>query len=124
MVDTCIIRRRTGLATDPVTGKVTPTYITVYPTAADVEAGNNGKCKIQTFTNRELLHTGGEHQFIVQRYEVHVPVSTVGIQANDEVLVTASVHDPDLINRSYRVVALMNKSMATARRLGVEEMVA
>jgi hypothetical protein len=111
MVDQCIIRRQTGLATDLTNGKVTPEYTTVY----------QGKCKVQTFTNRELLQTGGEHQFIVQRYEVQVPVSAVGVRTNDQVLITASAHDPDLVNRVYRIVGLMNKSMATARRFGVEE---
>ena len=112
MVDTCTIRRQTGLITDPATGNVTPAYETVYA----------GKCKVQTFTNRELLKNGGEYQFIIQRYEVQIPVSATGVQTNDQVLVTASLHDPDLPGRTYRIVGLMNKSLATARRMGVEEM--
>jgi hypothetical protein len=112
MVDECTIRRQTGLVTDPVSGVVSPAYETIY----------TGKCKVQTFTNRELMKTGGEYEFIVQRYEVQVPVSVVGVKTNDEALVTASVYDPDLVGRSYRVVGLMNKSEGTARRLGVEEM--
>jgi hypothetical protein len=122
MVDTCIIRRQTGLVTDPATGNVTPGYETVYPTAAHIATGNNGKCKVQTFTNRELLKNGGEYEFVIQRYEVQVPVAATGIQTNDEVVVTASLFDPDLPGRMYRIVGLMNKSLGTARRMGVEEM--
>jgi hypothetical protein len=112
MVDQCIVRRQTGLATDPATGVVSPAYEAIY----------SGKCKVQTFTNRELMKEAGEHQFVIQRYEVQVPVSAVGIMTNDEVLMTVSAYDADLVGRSYRIVGLMNKSQATARRLGVEEM--
>jgi hypothetical protein len=112
MVDTCTIRRPGSVVTDPVSGVVSPTYETVY----------QGKCKVQTFTNRELLHTGGDYQFIIQRYEVQIPVSVVGVKVNDQAVITASVHDPDLAGRTYRVVGLMDKSEGSARRLGVEEM--
>lgn len=114
MVDTCTIRRQTGTATDPGTGVVTPTYSDVY----------TGKCKVQTFTNRELLKSAGEHQFIDQRYEVDIPVSVVGVKVNDQIVITSSTYDADLSGRTYRVVGLMDKSLGTARRLGVEEMVA
>ena len=112
MVDQCVIRHQTGIVTDPATGVVSPAYVTIYA----------GKCKVQTFTNRELEKNGGEYQFVVQRYEVQIPVSAVGVKTNDEVVITASVYDADLTGRSYRVVGLMNKSEGSARRLGVEEM--
>lgn len=114
MVDTCTIRRQTGVVTDPNTGVVTPTYQTVY----------TGPCKVQTFTNRELLKTGGEHQFIEQRYEIHIPITGTGIEVNDLATVTAAEFDPDTVGRNYRVVALMNRTLSTARRLSVEEEVA
>lgn len=112
MVDSCTIRRQTGLSTDPASGKVTPDYETVY----------SGPCKVQTFTNRELVHAGGEYQSIVQRYEVQIPVSATGIRLNDQAVISESAYDPDMAGRTYRIVGLMNKSLATARRLGVEEM--
>jgi hypothetical protein len=114
MVDQCTIRRQTGIATDPDTGAVAPTYEVVY----------SGKCKVQTFTNRELVKSGGLHEFINQRYEVDIPVSAVGVLVNDEITLNAATYDADLAGRRYRVVGLMNKSLGTARRLGVEEMVA
>lgn len=122
MVDECIIRRQSGLATDPATGAVTPAYTTVYPSVQDIANGNKGKCKVQTFTNRELLKNGGQYEFVVQRYEVQIPVAAVGVNVNDEALITSSAHDPELPGRAYRIVGLMNKSLGTARRLGVEEM--
>jgi hypothetical protein len=108
-----MIRRKTGDTTDPDTGVVTPTYATVY----------TGKCKVQTFTNRELVKSGGEHEFINQRYEVDIPVSAVGVLVNDEITLDVATYDVDLVGRQYRVVGLMNKSLGTARRLGVEELV-
>jgi hypothetical protein len=114
MVDQCTIRRQTGIATDPDTGTVTPTYEVVY----------SGKCKVQTFTNRELVKSGGLHEFIEQRYEVDIPVSAVGVLVNDEITLDVATYDADLGGRRYRVVGLMNKSLGTARRLGVEEIVA
>jgi hypothetical protein len=84
----------------------------------------SGKCKVQTFTNRELVKSGGLHEFINQRYEVDVPVSVVGVMVNDEITLNAATYDADLVGRRYRVVGLMDKSMGTARRLGVEELVA
>jgi hypothetical protein len=114
MVDSCTIRRQSGSVTDPDTGEVTLTQDVVY----------SGKCKVQTFTNRELVKSGGLHEFINQRYEVDVPVSVVGVMVNDEITLNAATYDADLVGRRYRVVGLMDKSMGTARRLGVEELVA
>lgn len=112
MVETCTIGRQSGLTTDQTTGKVTPAYEQVY----------SGPCKVQTFTNREIFKDGGEHQFIVQRYELEIPFSATGVRTGDVATITSSQLDPDMPGRQYRVAALLNKSFATARRLSVEEL--
>lgn len=121
MVDQCVIRRQTGLVTDPVTGDVSPTYETVYPTAADIAAGNNGKCKVQAISNRVLAKDAAMHEYMIQRFDLDVPVSAVGIQPNDEAVIVVSPFDADLTGRAYRITGPASKSISTARRLGVEE---
>lgn len=113
MVDTCTIRRRTGEATDPVSGEMTPTYDPVY----------SGKCRVQqsTGTAQAQAQEAGEANVLLTRFEVQVPMSVTGIQADDEVLVTASVHDPDLPGREFLVRGLAHKTHAVMRRIQCEE---
>ena len=110
MVDSCTIRRVTGTVTDPDTGQIAPTYATVY----------TGKCRVQQRGPSARSVEAGEAHLLMQRLEVHVPVSAEGIRAGDEVTVTVS-GDPDLVGRVFVVRELAVKSLATARRLGVEE---
>jgi hypothetical protein len=113
MVDACLIRRRTGESTDPDSGVITPTYSTVY----------EGKCRVQQSTGSSSAteeDAGEAHQLMV-RFEVQIPMSVVGVQADDEVLITASVHDPDLVDREFLVRGLAHKTHAVMRRLQVQE---
>ena len=113
MVDTCTIRRRTGETTSPVTGAVTPTYSTIY----------TGRCRVQqsaigaSATAAEV----GEARRLMLSLEVQVPMTVTGVRAEDEVLVTASAHDEDLVDRVLIVKALAHKTHSTSRRIGVEE---
>jgi hypothetical protein len=115
MVDTCTIRRVTGQATDDTTGKVTPTYSTIY----------SGKCKLQALGSQGQAparpHSIAEAQVFLQQIELHVPMSVTGVQADDLVTVTASSLDADLVGRTWHVRALSHKSFQTARRFGLEE---
>ncbi len=112
MVDECTIRRRAGSTTDPDTGQITPTYTTVY----------SGACRVQQRTGQAREETPGPAELLMVRRELHLPVATsTGVQAGDQVSMTASVHDPDLVGRVLVVRDEMAKSLATARRLGVEE---
>jgi len=110
MVDACTIRRRTGETTGPG-GVVTPTYVTVF----------EGQCRLQQPTGTAREEDAGEAALLMVRFELQVPMSVVGVQADDEVTVTASVHDPDLVGREFLVRGLFHKTHATARRLQVEE---
>jgi len=111
MTDSCTIRRVTGTVTDPDTGRVTPTYTSVY----------EGRCRVQQQQVQARAVEPGEAHLLMLRLEVHLPMSVTGVAAGDEVVITASTHDPDLVSRVFVVRELAHKSHATARRLGVEE---
>lgn len=112
MTDACVVRRKTGTVTDPVTGKITPTYTTVY----------TGKCRIQQATANPGDTTAGDAELLMVPRVLSLPVaSSLGLRAGDEVEMTASAHDPDLPGRRFVVRGEFAKSHATARRLGIEE---
>jgi hypothetical protein len=115
MVDACSIVRVTGEPgpLNPATGERDPA-----PTAT-VYAG---KCRVQTYEAHESTPDSGDHVYSVQRYAVHVPVGT-NAQVDDQITITSAVMDPDLAGREYLVVALLHKSLATANRLAVDEIV-
>jgi hypothetical protein len=111
MVDACVIRRRTGSATDPDTGASTPTYSTLYA----------GVCKIQN-SHAEAGRTDvGEDYLLLLRLEVHLPIAVIGLQVGDEITVTAAAYDADLPGRVFRIHDLAHKTFATARRVGALE---
>lgn len=113
MVDTCTIRRRIGETTDPVTGAVTPTYLSPDPYA--------GKCRVQQPTATARPHDVGQDFQLLLRLEVQLPMSVVGIEVGDEITITASAHDPDLVGRVFLAHDLAHKTDATARRIAVVE---
>lgn len=112
MVDACVITRRTGESTDPNSGVVTPTLITVY----------TGRCRIQAGDPHAEPTDAGEAEVLLAQRVLQLPVATsTGIEAGDRVTITASVNDPDLVNRQYVVRGEFAKTHATARRLGIQE---
>ncbi|MEU4399777.1 DUF6093 family protein [Micromonospora orduensis] len=111
MVDACVIRRDAGTTYDPDTG---------YPTESTSEV-YVGKCRVQQQSASAGDRDVGEAALLLLRLEVQLPMSVVGVRVDDVVEVTASVHDPDLPGRRFRVRELAHKTHATARRLGVEE---
>lgn len=112
MRDQCLIRRRTGEVTDPATGVITPTYATVY----------SGKCKVQQHAAQGRTENAGEALLIMNMRELHLPVaSSTGVRRDDEIAITASAGDPDLLGRTMYVRDLAGKSHATARRLIIQE---
>jgi hypothetical protein len=114
MVDACDVMRPGDPITDPETGNVTPGSTFVY----------SGKCKVQQTISQASNPTAGEHSFTVQDSRVDFPVSAGPLQVSDTVTVTASVLDPQLVGREFRVAELFHKSYATAQRTRVEEVVA
>lgn len=111
MVDSCIIRYATGVTTD-AEGVDTPAY------GDPVYAG---KCRVQTKIARVQEPTAGEHQFTLQRSELHVPVTAGPFNVNAVVEITASVVAPHLVGKVYRVAGVQPKTFESAQRLHIEE---
>lgn len=114
MVDACTIVHVTGTTTDDLTGAVTPATGPVY----------TGRCKVQTAGSGAMgrRYDVAEAAVVMLRLELHLPMATSsGVHRGDIVTVTASVNDPTLIGRTWRVHDEMHKSLSTARRLLLEE---
>lgn len=107
MVDTCTIRRVAGATSDPDTGEETPTYESLY----------TGNCRVQQAQAQAQSEDVGEDQLLLLRLEVQLPMSVVGLEVGDHITLTASVHDPDLVDRVFLVHDLAHKTHATARRV-------
>jgi hypothetical protein len=110
MVDSCVIRRRTGSTVDPDTGAEVPTYTQVY----------EGKCRIQFRGLATESPTSGQQRVDLLTTEIQLPITVTDIAVNDVVEITASL-DPDLPGRLLRINNRMHKTHATARRMSVEE---
>lgn len=111
MVDTCTVSRP-GAVMDPVTGEAEATEVYA------------GRCKIQTYEGYEQNPEAGGHQFTVQRYRVDFPATAFLPKPGDLVTIATSAADPSLVGKTYRVTAPFNKSLATANRCFVDEVVA
>jgi hypothetical protein len=114
MLDSCTIGRQSGVFTDPDTGQVVPTFTTVY----------DGKCKVQATATQAANPTAGGHQFTVQDTRLDLPVSAGPVAVDDTVTLNSAVLDSQLAGRVYRIVEVFHKSMATAQRTRVSEVVA
>jgi hypothetical protein len=111
MVDTCSIRRAGSASTDQTTGVRTPAYSTLY----------TGVCRVQQTLPISRPHDSGENFLLLARMDVQLPVSVTGFEVGDEVTVTASVRDPDLVGRTFLIRDLFHKTDATARRMQMTE---
>lgn len=112
MLDACTVQPVTSVATNSTTAAVTPTYgPTVY----------TGKCKVQNQRAFPSTPDAGEHQFTVTPNELHLPVTAV-VATGQLVTITASV-DPVNVGRKFRIRSTDRKSLQTALRCQVEEVV-
>lgn len=109
MIDACTIQHPTGLSTNPVTGAVTPTFVPVY----------SGVCKVGPST--PAATEVAQAHLATLAPTIHVPATVTGVVEEDLVTITASVYDPDLVGKKFRVQGPMQKSWGTARRLQVIE---
>ena len=113
MLDACTIVAVTGTTTNPTTGVVTEQTATVY----------DGPCRIQELMGFSREASAAPDQPVLARYRVlQLPVATsAGVRAGQQVTITASANDPDLIGVVMVVRDQAAKSEATTRRVGVEE---
>lgn len=114
MVDACTIRRPNGATTtDDFSGTVTPAY--------DSPDLYTGKCRVQQHQATANQQDVGEDYLLLLRLEVQVPVMVIGLKVGDLITITASVHDADLVGRTFLVHDLAHKSEPTARRVQCTE---
>jgi len=120
MRDTIRVERVVGV--DESTGEAT--YETVYPVEQTPDRwrrGDGGIGKVQAYEAQEATPEVAGATIAVQRYAVHIPVGSCKPEIGLRVTILAAALDPNLTGRTYRVVALLHKTAATAYRLGVEE---
>ncbi|WP_433078863.1 DUF6093 family protein [Dactylosporangium sp. CA-052675] len=111
MPDTVTVQHQTGTSTDQETGAVTPTWSTVY----------TGKAKVQQSNPATTPTTIGEASVFVGQLTLHLPASVTVVQSDDLVTVAASVLDPDLVGRTFRLRGPAHKTYLTARRFPMVE---
>lgn len=111
MVDSCTITRAGTLSTSDATAQVTSTPTVIY----------SGKCRVQQKVPVSKPGEVAQATIWLQRLELQVPVTVTGVQSDDQVTVTASSLDPDLVSRTWHVRELGHKSHVTCRRLQLEE---
>jgi hypothetical protein len=111
MIDACTVQRQTGSTTNTETGMVVPVLWTVY----------TGPCKVQQRSAGGSPRNLGEAAVFVSRSELHLPVAVTAVASDDLVTITASTHDPKLVNRQYHIQELSHKSFLSARRFAMVE---
>lgn len=122
MVDSCAITRRRigedGLPVremDPVTLELTDVWDEVYA----------GRCRVQrpgaVMVGREPVVGGVEYN--VETVHVQVPLTVLGVKADDRVAITAvgAISDPDSAGMVLSVRVNQHKTHATKRTLVCEE---
>ena len=122
MVDSCAIARRRldedGVPVremDPVTLELTDVWDEVWA----------GRCRVQrpgaVMVGREPVVGGAEYN--VETVHVQVPLSVLGVKADDRVTVTAvgAISDPDSVGMVLSVRVNQHKTHATKRVLVCEE---
>lgn len=112
MLDTVTVRRRTGSSTDGDTGVVTPTWTVVY----------TGPAKIQQRSTQGSNRDVGEAERLASSLELHLPIAATGPQSDDVATADASTLDSQLVGKVFTIRGPAHKSLATARRLTVEEL--
>lgn len=110
MTDTCLIRRRTGTTTDPLTGVVSDVWSTVW----------SGPCKVQEQRADARRAEAGDRVVIIGRPELHIPIAARGVRIDDVAEITEAL-DPENVGRTFRIAELPAGSQKTARRFPVEE---
>lgn len=122
MVDSCAITRRrldeSGEPVrdmDPVTLELTDVWDEVY----------TGRCRVQrpgaVMVGREPVVGGVEYS--VETVHVQVPMTVLGVKADDRVTITATgaISDPDSVGMVLSVRVNQHKTHATKRTLVCEE---
>jgi hypothetical protein len=111
--DTCTVERRGATQTDPLDGRVTVEMDTIY----------SGPCRFQQAAAPWAGPAEvGQAQLRISAMELQLPVvGSEGIAVDDVVTCVTSVHDADLVGRSFSVAGEHHASHKTTRRLPLQE---
>lgn len=111
MVDACTIQHPTGETTGPG-GVITTTYGPTF---------YSGKCRLQTQVVTRPGEDVGQAYIVLEHRVLQLPITVVGLKEGDQVTVTASALDPDLVGRKYVVHDVKQKTHLTKRLVNVLE---
>ena len=116
MTDTVTVKYADGdPVPDPLTGSDVQPYTTRF----------TSKCKVQARNLQARQEEVGGRTATTVSVELHLPISAGAVEVGDlcEITAVGALSDVQLLGRTFRVVAPVAKSFATARRLDVEEIV-
>lgn len=113
MVDTCRITRRANGAVDENTGRIAQSVQDLYA----------GVCRVQNQRAQSRAEEVGQDRALLLPMEIQLPVTVIRLQVGDDIEITASVNDPDLVGRVFQIRDLAHKSHASARRVRAEEVI-
>lgn len=110
MTDTCTITRAGAKVLNESTGEYTSTTVSVF----------SGPCRVKHPTGVARDVDAGSQLLAVTQLELHLPVSAVGVRADDVVSITGSVTRTEQVGRKFTIVAPFDGSQSTALRFRIE----
>jgi hypothetical protein len=130
--DACIITRPSEPAVlNQLTGKVeNPPPALIYSAASTGEGGRSladadgtgGRCSVSYPSNaRASYREEGGRQVLDSTPEAKLPIDAPLVKEGDIFTVVSARRDPQLVNQTFRVSDVIEKSMAVSRRLVLEK---
>lgn len=110
MTDTCTITRAGSPTWDESKGEYTSTAVSVY----------SGPCRVKHPSTVARDVDAGSQLLAVTQLELHLPVSAVGVRADDLVTITGSETRAEQSGRKFTVTAPFDGSQTTALRFRIE----
>ena len=111
MVDTCVVKRRTGQTLDPATDALVASFDTVY----------DGKCRVKSAARLAHDQVVGEQNLSLNRFEVDLPFGTADVVKVDDVVNVTASADTWVVDRDLVVLAVDYSGTVTKRKLIVED---
>lgn len=124
LMDTTATVDRPGKAVTAADGTVSTPLTRVYPTPAELSAGNPGRCKVQQTISQASNPVAGGHIFTVQDARVDLPISAGPFGVGDVITVTGSGNNPHLVGNVYTVDEEFEKEHLSSQRLRVKQVTA
>lgn len=110
MTDSCAVTRPGPKVWNEATGEYTSTVVSVY----------SGKCRVKSPSMAGRDVDAGSRLVVVSQTEVHLPLSAVGVRADDLVTITGSETRAEQSGRKFTVTAPFDGSQSTALRFRIE----